>query len=368
MKNKLAIVPVVVVALTVVATLFFDSSSKAKRDISVSQETKTTESIGSNNGHVFKVLKTYAIGGIGEWGYLTLDSQARRLYLPRTNDLQIMDLDTGSLVSTMKNVSTQVNHGVGLVAGQNLGFDTAGKDNDVALFDPTTLQVKSRINIAGNPNAIIYDPASKHIVINDHQDVTIIDPAHTKAAPITIPSGGSMEFLVADGKGNVYASLESTNEVIRVNTNTNAITARWPVAPAATPSGITYDAKNNRLLVSAHAWANASTTGGALVVLDATSGKVLSTVPIGNGASGVAYDPATGVIVTANGKDGTATVVKETSPGMYRAVQTLNTILGARHVVFDPKTSLFYLEGDLSGQNIYTAGEQFGVMVVGTAN
>jgi DNA-binding beta-propeller fold protein YncE len=87
------------------------------------------------------------------------------------------------------------------------------------------------------------------------------------------------------------------------------------VAPGAVPSGITFDSRSNRLFVSCHGRVNAQDKNGVLAVLDAETGKVLATPPIGNGASGVAFDPASGVILTANGKDGTVSVIKETSLG-----------------------------------------------------
>jgi DNA-binding beta-propeller fold protein YncE len=316
----------------------------------------------------YKVLKTIPLGGIGEWGYLTPDSLARRLYLPRTNDVQVMDLDTDTLVGTMTKVSTQVNHGVAMAPDQTSGLASAGKDNNVAVFDPATLTVTSRIPVDGNPNAMLYDPASKHIVVNSHQDVSIIDPANLMATPVDIPMGGSLEYAAADGKGSVFVALESMSEVVRIDTHTNQITARWPVSPGAVPSGITYDSSNNRLIVSCHGGTSDEYANGTLIVLDPNSGSVISAIPIGQGASGVAYDPVDDVILTANGGDGTASVVKETSSGTYQTIQTLTTVLGARHVVFDAKTKLFFLEGDLSGNNSYDDGENFGIVVVGVEN
>ncbi|MBV9157698.1 MAG: YncE family protein [Acidobacteriaceae bacterium] len=322
----------------------------------------------SSTAPTYTVLNNITIGGVGEWGYLTLDSAARRLYLPRTNDVQVMDLDSNTLVGTMANVSTQVNHGVAIAPDQNLGFATAGKDNNVAVFDPATLTVTARIPVDGNPNAIIYDPASKHVLVNTHTDDATIDPANLTATPVDIPMGVGLEYATVDGRGNAFVAIESSNEIVRIDMNTNQITARWPVVPGATPSGITYDATHNRVLVSCHSGTTDQYANGTLVVLDADSGNVISATPIGQGASGLAYDPVHDVVMTANGGDGTTSVVKETSPGEYQVIQTLNTILGARHVVFDAKTNLFYLEGDLAGNNSYAQGESFGVLVVGPEN
>src|SRR6516162_9667810 len=130
------------------------------------------------------VLKTIPLGGQGEWGFPTIDVEARRLYLPRTNVVQVIDLDKGTLVGTLPDVSKQVCHGVAMAPDQKLGFASAGKDNNVAAFDPATLKVTARIDSSVNPNFTLYDPASKHVVVMNHVSVTLIDPADLKAKPV----------------------------------------------------------------------------------------------------------------------------------------------------------------------------------------
>jgi DNA-binding beta-propeller fold protein YncE len=317
----------------------------------------------------FKVLKTIPVGGEGEWGYPTIDTEARRLYLPRTKNVQIIDIDKGALVATMPDISTQVCHGVAFAPEQKLGFISAGKDNNVAAFDPATLKVTARIPTSGNPNATIYDPASKHIVVMNHAAVTIIDPANLDAKPVVVDLGAGLESAAADGKGSVFVSVENEDVVMRVDTKTNKVADRWPVAPGKVPAGIAFDPKTNRLFVTCHGKANAAPNEkaddktGVLAVIDAASGKVLATPPIGAGASGVVFDPALNVALAANGKSGTLTVTKETSPGVFETIQTLKTSMSARHIAYDAKSHRFFLECNLPAEN----GQTFGLVVVGVA-
>jgi DNA-binding beta-propeller fold protein YncE len=320
----------------------------------------------ASTGPQLKVLKTIPLGGAGEWGFPTIDVGARRLYLPRTNIVQVIDIDKGTLVGIIPGVSKQVCHGVAMAPDQKLGFASAGKDNNVAAFDPTTLKVTTRINSSYNPNATIYDPASKHIVVMNHTAVTIIDPANLDAQPVVIEVGKGLESAVADGKGNVFVCVENERVVVRIDMKANKIVDRWSVAPGKVPAGIAMDFKNNRLFVACHgkASATAGDKSGVLAVIDAASGKVLSTPPIGTGASGVVFDPVLGVALSANGKDGTLTVTKETSPGVFETIQTLKTSVSARHVALDAKTHRFFLEGNLPGDG----GQTFGVVVVGVGD
>jgi DNA-binding beta-propeller fold protein YncE len=316
-----------------------------------------------STGQQIKVLKTIPLGGEGEWGYPTIDAEARRLYLPRTHIVQVMDIDKGALVGVIPDVSGQVCHGIAIAPEEKLGFASAGKDNNVAAFDPATLKVTARIKSAVNPNATIYDPASKHIVVMNHAAVTIIDPSNLEAEPVVIGTGNGLESAVADGKGSVFVCVENEDDIVRIDTKINKIADHWPVAPGKVPAGIAMDHKSNRLFVTCHSKVSATTGDktGVLAVIDAGSGKVLSTPPIGAGASGVVFDPVLGLALSANGKDGALSVSKETSPGVFETIQTLKTFVSARHVVLDAKTHRLFLEGNVPADG----GQTFGVVVVG---
>jgi DNA-binding beta-propeller fold protein YncE len=311
------------------------------------------------------VLRTIRVGGEGEWGYPTVDAKERRLYLPRTNVVQVIDLDRDSLVGVLPGVSRQVCHGVAIAPDQELGFASAGKDSNVAVFDPLTLTVKRRIHSEVNPNFTTYDPASKHIVVLNHASVTVIDPSALDAKPVVIGVGSGLESAVADGKGSVFVCVENENYVARIDMKSNTVRERWSVAPGRVPAGIAMDFKTNRLFVTCHGKvaAAAGDTSGVLAVIDARSGKVLSAPPIGSGASGVAFNPTLDLAVSANGKDGTLSVVKETGPGVFETIQTIHTSVSARHVAYDAKTHRFFLECNLPGNGDTT----FGVVVVGGA-
>jgi DNA-binding beta-propeller fold protein YncE len=313
-----------------------------------------------------KIIETIPLGGTGEWGFPTIDVEARRLYLPRTNVVQVADIDKGSLVATLADVSKQVCHGVAMAPDQKLGFASAGKDNNVAAFDPATLKVTARVPSSYNPNAAIYDPASEHIVVMNHTAVTIIDPANLDAKPVVIEVGKGLESAVADGKGSVFVCVENEHFVAKIDMKANKIVDRLQVAPGKVPAGIAMDFKSNRLYVACHSKESATATdkSGLLAVIDAASGKILSTSPIGTGASGVVFDPELGVALTANGKDGTLTVTKETKPGVFETIQTLKTSVSARHIVLDAKTHRFFLECNLS----INGGQTFGFVVVGVGD
>ncbi len=304
-----------------------------------------------------RVLKTIPLGGEGKWDYVCVDAEARRLYVPRTTTVQVVDLDRGVLIDTIaKGSSTRV-HGVALAPEQKLGFVTAGKDNCVNAFDVETLKITATIKAGANPDSIVYDPASKHVFSINHSssagDITIIDPAALDRT-FTIPVPGKLEASVADGTGHVFVCVEDKSEVVQIDSKANKVMARWPLEPGKSPTGLAIDRQRMRLF--------AGCGNQTMVILDARTGKTLGTAAIGKGVDGVAYEPALGFAMSANGKDGTASVVKESQPGKYETIQIVKTFPGAKTITIDPKTHQFLLPCNLPDGK---GGKTFGVVVIG---
>lgn len=301
-----------------------------------------------------KVIKSFSGGGEGGWDYLTVDPQARRVYVSRGTRVMVFDADKGNVVGEVADLSGV--HGIALAPEQNLGFATNGRDASVSVFDLKTLKVTQKVKAGQNPDAILFDPSSKKVYAFNGKsgDITIIDPAALDKAPATIAVGGKLEFGVADGAGHVYVNVEDKGEVVAIDTKEQKITARWPVAPGEEPTGLAMDVERRRLFVGC--------SNSKLIVVDADSGKVLASLAVGAGVDGVAYDAGNKLAVTSNGKDGTLSVVTEEPKGQFKVIQTLTTIKGARTVTNDPKTQRFLLPCNLPAEDGKTS---FGLLVVG---
>lgn len=305
-----------------------------------------------------KLVKTIPLGGEGRWDYLEVDSDARRLYITRGNHLQVVDLDKGTIVGDILNVSKKNAHGTALAPEQGLGFVSAGGDNSATVFNVKTLETLDRVKTGANPDAIVYDPFSKHVLCMNHSggDITVIDPAALKGATVTIPVGGKLEYAVADGAGHVFVCVEDKNEVVKIDTKANRVLARWSIEPGDGPTGLALDAEKHRLF--------AGCGNQKMIVLDAQTGKILATPAIGKGVDGVAFEPTLRVAISANGRDGTVSIVKETSPGRFEVVQTVTTLPGARTVAVDTKTHQALMPCNVPDGK---GGKTFGIAVVGAA-
>jgi hypothetical protein len=276
----------------------------------------------------YKLLKTVTVGGDGNWDYLHVDADNRKLYISRGNRFDVFDADSLAKVGEIDD--TIGCHGVAIDPISGHGFTSNGRDPSVTMFDAKTLKVIQKITVTGRPDGIFYEPFTKHIFVESHADPneTVINAADGTVLG-TIDLGGEPEQGESDGNGKVFINLESTSEVVLVDPVAMKVTARYPLGDGEGPSGMGLDAKNRRVF---------SCCGNAkMVVLDADSGKILTTLPTGNRTDAGTFNPDTLEAFSSNG-DGTLTVVKENSPNDFAVEQNVQTKTGARTCALDAKT------------------------------
>jgi DNA-binding beta-propeller fold protein YncE len=286
----------------------------------------------------YHVANKITLGGDGGWDYLAIDSEARRLYVSHATKVIVVDIETDKAVGEIPN--TNGVHGIAIAHDLGRGFTSNGRDATVTIFDLKTLAVIGSAKSGGNPDAIVYDPASRHVfTFNRVRDAaeassTVIDAA-TGNVIETIKLGGRPEFAVSDGKGEIFVNLDDKSEIAVIDTKKNVITARWTLAPGKSPSGLAIDLKKRRLYSVCE--------NEKMIVLDANNGKLLAELPIGKGTDAAAFDPGTGLAFSSNGGDGTLTVVSEGSGNKLAVLDNVRTQSGARTMAVDQKTHKVYL-------------------------
>lgn len=280
----------------------------------------------------YHILGEVKIGGEGGWDYLTMDSAARRLYVSHNTHVVVVDVDASKIVGDIPD--TQGVHGIAIVPELNRGFTSNGRANNVTVFDVKTLKAISQTPTGKNPDSIRYEPVSGRVFAfnGSSNDATAID-AKTGNVAGTIPMGGKPEFSVADGKGKVYVNVEDTSEVVEIDAAKLSVTKRYSLKPCDGPSGLAIDSKNRRLF--------SVCSNRLMAVSDPDAGKVLTTLPIGAGSDGVAFDPGVGYAISSNG-DGTLTIVQQTG-GKWDVLENIATERGARTIAVDEKTHKVFL-------------------------
>jgi hypothetical protein len=286
--------------------------------------------------HLLKKIPLAAAPGGGEYfDYITVDSDARRVYVSHGTEVVVLDADKWSVVGTIGGL--QRCHGVALVKDLNKGFITDGDGEKVVIFDIKSLKVTGEVKTnQPDTDSLTYDPASKLIFTfnGDSKNSTVIDPLKQTVVK-NIDLGGGVEFPVADGKGMIYDNNEEKNDVVAIDTKTLTIKARWPVAPAGTPVAMAMDRQHRRLFSSGRG-------PQMLVMLDADNGKVLQSFPITAGVDANVFEPETGLLFVST-REGMIHIFHEDSPDKLSEVETVKTEYGAKTMGVDSKTHNLFL-------------------------
>jgi len=282
----------------------------------------------------YKVSKKIAVAGDDGWDYLAVDDVNQHLFVSHGNVVNVIDIKSQESLATIPD--TKGVHGIAIANDLNKAFITDGKENAVTIVDLKTFELIEKVIIEGQkPDAVLYDKFSQKVFTYNakSKDATVLDAISNKIVK-TIPFGGKPEFSVTNTKGLIYVNIEDKNEIKTIDANTLEVIATWSISPGDEPSGLAIDLQTNRLF---------SVCGNNLmVVVDASNGKIIKTLPIGDGCDGVAFDADKKLAFSSNGI-GTVTVVKENSESDFSVLQTVTTQKGARTITLNKTTHQLYL-------------------------
>lgn len=288
----------------------------------------------------YHITKKIPIPGQGSWDYLAVDEGARRLYVSHGTQVEVLDVDSGAIVGKIE--KTPGVHGIAIAPEIGRGFVSNGQSATVTIFDLKTLKTIGEVPTGQKPDAIIYDPATSRVFAfnGGSNSATAIQAADGKVAG-TVELGGGPEFAVADGAGYVYDNLEDESLVLKINARSLKVEERWPTAPCASPSSMAIDRPNRRLFLGCRS--------KVMAVMNADTGKVITTLPIGDHVDATAFDPDSRLVFNSNG-EGTITVIRQDSPDKYSVVENLKTVPRAKTMALDPKSHQLFLSAAESGQ------------------
>ncbi len=279
----------------------------------------------------------YDIGGDGGTDYLTAEPGTGRVFISRGSHVMVVDGRTGKVLGDIPD--TPRTHGIALAPRSNHGFTTNGGDSTVSMFDLTTLAVIRKIRVpTGGLDGIMYDDYSNRIILTNHSHpagtVVAIDPATGAIVGTAELEDDAPEGAASDGRGRIFVNNEGKNTIQVLDVGTMKVLASWPIAPCDGPTGIAYDRRAERIF---------SGCGGTSVVIDPASGKVVATIPNGEGVDALGWDPSEALIYIPGGRDSSVTVVHEDSPDRYAVVATVPTRPGAKTITVDTLSHMVYL-------------------------
>jgi DNA-binding beta-propeller fold protein YncE len=289
----------------------------------------------------YRVVKTARVGGAGGYDYVYADVDGRRLYIPRpgASGARITVFDLDSLISVGEIPSANA-RGVAVDPRSHHGF---GSSKPLVMWDTNTLATIKTIDVDGSPDGILFDPFNEQVYVFSHRppNATVIN-AKDGLVVGTIDLGGAPEQAVTDNQGHIYVDIEDKDNIAMVDAKALKVTAHYSLAGKGRgPGGLALDAKNHVLFAACHEPAT-------MVILNAEDGKIITTLPIGQGVDGAGFSSNTMQAFSSQG-DGTLTVIKENSPTSFVVEQNVQTKPGARTMTVDTKTNqIFLITGEFS--------------------
>jgi DNA-binding beta-propeller fold protein YncE len=209
------------------------------------------------------------------------------------------------------------------------------------MWDTKTLKPLKTIDVEGGPDGILFDPFNQRVYVLSHRapNATVIN-AKDGTVVGTIDLGGAPEQAVTDGKGHIYIDIEDKANVAVVDAKTMTVTAHYELGTNnGTPAGLAFDIKNRVLFVACR-----TPTPGVMVMLNADTGKIITTLPLAGASDGAVFNPKTMEAFSSAG-NGTLSIIKENSPADFVVEQTLQTMPSAKTLTFDHKTNHILLIG-----------------------
>ncbi len=300
----------------------------------------------------YKVTGKIIIGGPERWDYLSVDTSMERLYIGHMSEVNVIDLNTDSLIGTIGNLNHV--HGAACAPEFGKGYISNGGDASVTVFVLKSLKVIKNVPVTGRgPDAIVYDPFTKRIFTFNGRsgNATAID-ARTDTVIGTVKLDGGPEFAVSDGMGKMYVNLEDESSIEEFDPAKLEKVATWSIDPCKSPSGLAIDAKNGILFSGCR--------NEVMAVVNAKNGKLIDKVPIGKGVDACRFDPVSNLAFSSTW-DGKITVINEEAPGKYSVLDNVLTEKGARTMALDLKTHKLYTATMLPDKN---GSKKFGVLIL----
>jgi len=290
-------------------------------------------SAGAQTPSGFKLQTRFPVAGADGWDYITVDSDARRLYVSHGVRVNVLDADTGAQVGVIED--TPGVHGVAIAPVSKHGFTSNGKENKVSFFSTADYSLIKKIDVGKGPDGIYYDAKSDRVFTNNHgsHDITAIDATRGEVVG-TVAVGGDGEGAVVGKDGLIYVALEDKNELCAFDPKTLEIKRHIALEGITAPTGLAVDKKNDRFFVGGH--------NKMALVLNGATGKTIASFPTGAGTDAAGWNAKDELAFISNG-DGTISVIHEKSPDEFVALDPIVTQASAKTMAFDKKSGKVFL-------------------------
>ena len=295
----------------------------------------STAAIAQPATPAYHVSKTVALGAPDRWDYIVYDSSMHRVYVSHGDRVTVVDGASGAILGDIQGAMPGGTHGIGISIATGKGYTDDGQAGVAVPFDLKSFKTGKPIKAEKDADGIAFDPTSGHVFVvdGDSEKLTAVDPK-TDSAIATVDVGGGLEYAVAGNNGKVYVNGAEKKEIVRIDTATNKVDARWPIPACTSPHGLAIDTVSHRLFPTC--------ANNVMMVLNTDTGAVVASLPIGAGTDGAAFDPRRKLIFSSN-YDGTLSVISEKDPQTFVSLGSIKTQVTGKNMGIDPDSGRLFV-------------------------
>jgi DNA-binding beta-propeller fold protein YncE len=234
--------------------------------------------------------------------------------------VEVYDLKTGKLIHSIPGIEKA--HAVLYRGDLDEIFVTDGPAGSLKIFNADKYELVKAVEQLTQPDGILYDPATHYLYIItggenaklDYSLISVVDTDKgTHLGNIRIEGGTMEEMRLEKSSARLFVVNREKNRIEVIDPKKRTILSSWPLTLGKVPVGLAIDESAHRLFVGCRS--------EVIVVLDAASGKEITSVPISKGIDGMVFDRATKRIYS-EANTGAIDVYEEVDADHYRSLGT----------------------------------------------
>jgi DNA-binding beta-propeller fold protein YncE len=275
----------------------------------------------------------------GRIDHMTIDSQDGRLFVTALgNDtLEVIDLNAGKPTDEIRGLKEP--QGVAYVPEGNKLLVTNGEGDTLDIYDGQSLKLLNQVVLGDDTDNVRYDAATGYAYVGygtgNESALGIVDVGKgTKVSDITL-SGHPESFQLEEGSQRIFVNVPTAGHIPVVDRHKGSVVDTWPLSDARENFPMALDEYNHRLFVGTRSPAK-------LLILDADTGKLVTSLDSSGDADDIFYDSDNKRIYVSGG-EGAVSVFEQRDPDNYSLIDKVDTAEGARTSLFVPDSGTLYV-------------------------
>jgi DNA-binding beta-propeller fold protein YncE len=318
-------------------------------------------SLSAQSGQPLSLVEMIPMPNVnGRLDHLYVDVGTKRLFVAglENGSVEVVDLKAAKWLRTIPGF--QKPQGIVFVPHLDKIFVAGGDDGMVRVFSGKSFLLLDSIKLDRGANRVKYDPRKKLLYVGyggkdagqDYGEIAIIGAATDKVVATVQVDAHPAELLLSDSGEKLFAFIHQRNEIQVIDTQNRKVIATWPVS-STSPGDAALDESLQRLLIGTH-------TPPSMIVMDARTGRQVTSLPTVEGMDGVYFDTTRkrGYVSGGRGFDvGSIFVYQQTGPDQYKNIGEVPTKAGAGTSFWSPELNRYYVAAPAHN------GEQASILV-----